>query len=143
MNELTIDDKGRAVFGHRAAARVVGVSPSTIHKFSTRVFANESVEWLEPISSEERDVFAIGKLLDITVYKFLLHYAEEGNRQADKTLKSMGAVGIRAWARDAKGWIAPQQFQIPHTLQEALRLAADEMDKRVIAEAKVEELIMS
>ena len=34
----------------------------------------------------------------------------------------------------------PQQFQVPQTLPEALRLAADEAERRMLAEAKVAEL---
>lgn len=103
MNELTIDDKGRAVFGYRAAARVCGVHYKTIWSHMQKVAASEPPKWLQPISREEMGVAASGKLLDTLVYKFLLHYAEEGNQQADITLKAMGAIGIRAWARDAKG----------------------------------------
>lgn len=59
------------------------------------------------------------------------------------------AVAFRRWItadvlpaiRKTGGYgTQPQQFQVPQTLPEALRLAADEAERRMLAEAKVAEL---
>lgn len=136
LNEVELDDQGRAVFGYRPSARLTGADESTIRYHALKVRDRTPVKWLQPLSDIELEVAGCGKLLDLTVHKFLLHYAEEGYAQAHQTLLAMSAVGLRAYVRDAKGWGKQVPMVMP-THIEALRGWADTLVKLNEAQAEI------
>ncbi|MBE9037208.1 hypothetical protein [aff. Roholtiella sp. LEGE 12411] len=134
--EIEVDANGKAKASLRATARLAGVSATAILKTLESVNQEPSKlaqmlleSGFEPVNLTQWRTHGIP---DIAIAIILDYYAHEAGRyctkQARLVYKAFGAIGVRAWMQQVKGWVkTPQsqpQSQLEIILQNAQNLVA-------------------
>jgi phage antirepressor YoqD-like protein len=140
---------GASGMSQRGLARLANKGESTIRdliKSVRGVKAPKSLEHWHNASLTVRGTVG-GDLQNATVYKaefcfdVVSHYADKGNEVARNNERILGRAGATLYCQRMTGWTPSvvEQWSLPQTYSEAMRLAADLQEDKERLEAKVAE----
>lgn len=150
----TVVESGLSGMSQSGLATLAGVSRTTLQNMEKTLATLAPSEWLKPFVGErftlatQNAEISGGSVGNLKIYRsdycaaVLQHYASLQNSTALFSLLKFTEKGIESWIHGITGYQKPSaNFQLPQTMAQALRLAADQQEKIELQQKQLEEAL--